>query len=53
MTLYNLLKIIKSRGFQFVKHYEKYEIWVKDNNYVTIPNLNFVPRSITRDVLSV
>lgn len=39
MKLYEIVKLLKSNGFTFVKAYENREVWEKNEKYLTIPTM--------------
>lgn len=52
MSLYNLIKTLKERGFNLVRHYGSLEIWTNGKKYLTVPaNSDSVNISVAKDLL--
>lgn len=50
MTFYNAIKELKARGWTFVKKYRTYEVWIKGNSIITLPDLPNLPKGIVNKI---
>lgn len=50
MTFYETIRKLQISNFKFIKQYQDYEVWEKNGRQVLVPTINYVPRSVIRDI---
>jgi hypothetical protein len=50
MTFYTAIRTLKAKNWTFVKKYRTYEVWIKGDSILTLPDLPYLPKAVENKI---